>query len=205
MTLSTAVMAEIQKLIVADIQRKDGSRIGDFLVWKTAGGWEPWFQVEAAHALIKAGLATDFKREQPVAGYPLKDDKGAVSFLVGNTKKCDLVTAGGKGATMFIEIKTQRSGAYAATLADFEKDIKKFNDYGILWRQNYPCFAIAVLTVAGNQAKLDALRAANQGHLEYYVYPKLSSNADPMERITDSIASYKPGAGNILLAKWSNQ
>ncbi len=205
MTLASAVMTALQKLIVQDVQRKDDSRIRSFLVRNTKGGWEPWFQVEAAHALIHAGLATDFDREQRVKTFGMKDPKTNAILFLASDEICDLVSMNpSKGTNIFIEMKTQRSGAYQKTLSDFEKDLKKFQAYGPLWNATYPCFAIALLTVADNQKDLDDLRARSQGRLEYYVFPKVGEDQNPMSRVTDAISKYKPRGENILLAVWRN-
>ncbi|HEX9931546.1 MAG TPA: hypothetical protein VGB08_01755 [Allosphingosinicella sp.] len=178
-----------------DLQKGQSSRIGFFLRENAKGGWEPWLQVESALAIRAAhrsDLAFLFERE---VQYP------ALGI------KCDLcitpdanAAKPGRGAPIWVELKTQRSGVYAGAIKDMKTDISKFIAHSAA--KTDVLVAAAVLTGgAAVQADLKDLQTTlkSNSHLQCFRWPAGGAKWDQI--VPGSVAH---PATDILFVMWKN-
>ena len=187
----------LKKLVQTDLARGAQSRINLFLTGAGRGGWEPWLQVEAALQLSadnKTALAFLYEREVPYPG-------------VAPPRQCDLrispdpaPPAGkspGRGAPIWIELKTQRSAGYANTIKDLSDDIDKLGLNVAMKDQMF--VAAAVLLANGNTGKELKDLAAKISHASKLTISLLRAGGWKDQARPDDVL-----ANDIVLATWIN-
>lgn len=183
---SQQLVEQLQVVINSDVQLGDYSVVNHFLNNNLKGGWEGWLQVTYALAILRktreSNQAADiaFNRE--------------VTYSATSTTRCDLWVQAGKGTSIYVELKTQRTSFYTDTVAEFAKDIQKQRDQS----PEGVCLAAAVLKVG--QAEASDLNKLKQqtGIFKYFHRTPDGQWSD----VTDQIASLTTGNGELLLATW---
>jgi hypothetical protein len=190
MARTKELIEALLQVVADDLQSK--SSVIDLFVEKVVltGGWEPWLQVQFAARICYQMKYTTLSREQ---AYPA-NAKGPAGL------KYDLCFTGiSGGADIYAELKTQRTGAYAATLNDLGADVQKIKGFDVTWRNGNVLFAAALLKASAADSKtMNELRQSDMSHYWFYLYDgkgwtKLDSNST----IPDV-------AGKFVMVAWGN-
>jgi len=120
----------LKSVVQADVASQN-SVIQFYMTHNLSGGWEGWLQTVFARGVFSVDQIADFNREVPYTGSALR---------------CDLWFQGGTG--IWVELKTQRSGAYVNTVADFSADIAKILSLAAPFRQANVLVALAVFQLS---------------------------------------------------------
>lgn len=117
-------------LVQADIVSQ-GSILNFYMTHNFQGGWEGWLQTVYARAVFAALPATDFNREVAYTGSALRSDLWFAA-----------------GTNIWVELKTQRNGAYNGTANDFQVDVGKIMSLSADFRRTDVVVALAVFKLS---------------------------------------------------------
>jgi hypothetical protein len=153
MPTSAQLIQTLQTVIAADVQNPQ-SIIRFFTGANLHGGWEGWLQCVYAKGVAQLGDTNDFRRE---VTYP------------GTHQRVDVWFQPARGAEIWVELKTQRYGGYANTVADFSDDVFKIRELPRDFLRTNVNLATATLVLsAADRISLSEIRNRGPGGALHY-------------------------------------